>query len=315
MMVESTAADKASTLQTDLLMYLAGGGVMLYTGWAVSIAGFALPVLLVIPVLALLLPFSRTAIKQKIGFILRPGWCVAIGFVFVLSLGIMLGDAKAKAQADAQARMQQESAARITKVKAEREAEYAKNKAQIITRIEQQLANNQPREALGTINKFMLVTKDPDLGRHQYRAELQVMRLDLRNEANLSLERRSEIYTTLIREEPANSEVYQRKLKEIEPQIAAVKKLQEDTTKRAAMEGNIQGQFSGYDGSHRKVEAAIKARLKDPSSYEHVNTKYIVDPETITVYTTYRARNSFNALTTSIAIATVDGNGNVLTIN
>lgn len=93
--------------------------------------------------------------------------------------------------------MQQDSAARVAKVRADRESEYAANKPKIIAEVEHQLANNQPREALSTINKFMTVTKDPDLGRLQQRTSIQVMRRDLEeNEAGLPPERLKTIYTT-----------------------------------------------------------------------------------------------------------------------
>lgn len=315
MMADAKTADKLSPWQTALMFYLAAASVTAYTAWAISVVGFAWPALLLLPVLALLLPFSRSALRAKIRFIPGLGLSLGIAVVYVLALGVMMGEVKAKLRQATELRAQQDSIARVAKAKAEREAEYAKNKANVIAQVEQHLANNQPREALATINKFMTVTKDPDLGRLQPRAEVQVMKLDLQSENTLSLERREQIYTTLMREDFANKVTYERKLKDLEPQLAALRKAREDEAKKAAMSGRIDGQFSKFDGSHRNVEAALKARLKDPGSYEHVGTKYIVNPDSITVFTTYRARNSFNAVVTSTAVANVDADGKVLSLN
>ena len=148
------------------------------------------------------------------------------------------------------------------------------------------------------------------------RASVGVMRMDLeQREAGLPPERLKAIYSTLMQEDPGSKERYQAKLKAVEVKLDAQRKIQEANAQRAAMEAKLKSQFSRYDGSHRKVEAAIKSRLKDPSSYEHVETRYVVNTNSITIYTTYRARNSFNALIPGYAMATVDAEGNVISIN
>lgn len=63
-------------------------------------------------------------------------------------------------------------------------------------------------------------------------------------------------------------------------------------------QNKIESQFSAWDGSHRNLERIIKANLKDPDSYEHINTKYweLTDKDWkkyIVVNTSYRAKNSF----------------------
>ena len=56
---------------------------------------------------------------------------------------------------------------------------------------------------------------------------------------------------------------------------------QAEAAQRAAMtpadlrRQRLQAQFSGWDGSHRAVEQAIKARMNNPKSYEHVGTTYV----------------------------------------
>lgn len=298
---------------TKYWLYVISVGLVVYCIYVTTETKvYALPILILIAALALLLPPSRKRLKINLG--LKPSIALAVALLFGIALSA--GVQKENREEAARLKMQQDSAARIAKQNSDRTAEYAENKTKIIAEVEQQLANNQPREALATISKFMTVTKDPDLGRLQHRASVRVMRLDLeQNEAGLPPERLKAIYTTLIQEDPGSKERYQAKLKAIEDKLEVQRKIQEANAQRAAMAAKIKGQFSGYDGSHRKVEAAIKNRLKDPSSYEHVETRYIVNTNSITVYTTYRARNSFNALIPGYATATVDADGNVLSLN
>ena len=297
---------------TDLGLYLLAVGVVAYAFFAIYLTRAVLPSLLAIPGVAFLLPASRA----KLG--INPGLAgsTLVTLALLVTIGGLAGTAEDDRENAAQLKREQESAARIATLRAERAAEFSQNKLKILVEIERQLADNQFREAATTINKFMLVTKDPDVGRLQYRADLQVMRLDLKeNEAGLSLERRSAIYTAMMAEEPAKREEYQAKLKVVEATLEAQRQEQQKAAMRASMQAGLAGQFSSFDGSHRNVEKVLKAGLKDPSSYQHVSTSYVVNETTITVYTTYRAKNSFNALITGLVTATVDANGNVLSLN
>jgi hypothetical protein len=309
-MAETTKEAPPSVKVTGL--YVLCGLLAAYTYYAMKEAEvYVLPALILIAGLALILPPSRKLLKIDLGLKLS----AALAFAFLVAIALTAGSQKASRQEAAQLKMQQDSAARIAKLKADREAEYASNKAKIIAEVEQQLASNQPREALATISKFMTVTKDPDLGRLQPRAELQVMKLDLLKEDSLTWERRAQIYRYLIQEEPGSIALYKDKLADVESKLAAKQKAEQDQARQAQLKELVKKQFSGFDGSHRGTEAAIKARLKDPGSYEHVETRYVAHPDSLTVYTTYRARNSFNAIITGTAVATVDAQGNVLSID
>ena len=141
------------------------------------------------------------------------------------------------------------------------------------------------------------------------------MKLELNNEAALPLVRREQIYKTLISEEPGGLAQYQGKLKEVTAALEAERKAKAEAAEQAALEASIKSQFSGWDGSHRNVESELKSRMKNPKSYEHVETRYSVGKGVITVVTTYRGTNSFGAVVTNQAIATVDMAGNVLTLS
>lgn len=307
------ADTKTTPNRTTFWLYVMSAGLVAYCYYAMTETKvYVVPALILIVALAVLLPPSRKRLKISLSLKLS----IVLAVALFLGIALSAGAQKAKREEAAQLKMQQNSAARIAKQKSDRAAEYAANKTKIIAEVEYQLANSQPREAFATISKFMTVTKDPDLGRLQHRASVQVMRLDLEeNEAGLPPERLKAIYSTLVQEEPGSRERYQAKLKAVEDKLEVQRKIQEASAQRAVMEAKLKGQFSGYDGSHRKVEDAIKARLKDPSSYEHVETRYTVNTNSITVYTTYRARNSFNALVPGNATATVDADGNVLSLN
>lgn len=308
-MTETTKASETAAAPkiASFIQYVLVGGLAVYAWYAYEQTGAAIPAVLLLPATLLLLPVGQ----RRIGLSLGSRTSVALALAFLVGIAGWAGWIKQDRQEKAQVLRESESATRVAKLKKEREAEYAANKLGIISEVERQLANNQPREAAATIAKFMSVTKDPDLGRLQHRAEVQVMRLDMQNEANLPLERRRQIYATLAQEEFSNKPMYEAKLKDVEAELEKRRVQQERETKRRALQENVKSQF-GLNGAHRGVEAAIKARLKDPSSYEHVSTRYIVESDTLTVYTTYRARNSFNAVVTEMKMVVVDANGNVM---
>lgn len=78
---------------------------------------------------------------------------------------------------------------------------------------------------------------------------------------------------------------------------------------KADRQALINKQFSAWDGSHRQLERYIKKNLKNPDSYEHVETRYFDQGDHIIIKTKYRATNSFNALIleTASARASIDG--------
>lgn len=305
---------KKKSLVWDVVLYGASLLVVVQTIRGVVEVKVWMPILFLIPMLLLLLPVLRNKIQEKVKFLPGPGWSLGIVFILMVFQAVSFGEGAEAARLAKEAQRSKDFQAKMAQQKKDREAEYQRDKSKILAEVEQQLASNQSREALATISKYMTATSDPDLGRLRGRAEVQVMKLDLQNEATLSPERRVQIYKTLMSEEPGNRALYQRKLKEVEDVLAAAAKAKEAAAKRAALEANVKSQFSGYDGSHRNVEAAIKAAMRNPKSYEHVETRYLVNPDTITVFTTYRGTNAFNAIVTNTVVATVDANGNVLSM-
>lgn len=74
----------------------------------------------------------------------------------------------------------------------------------------------------------------------------------------------------------------------------------------------VEALFSAYDGSQPGVERAIKKRMNDPDSYEHVATRFADNGSFVTVYTQFRGKNAFNAKIMTVATAKIDLSGNVL---
>ena len=83
----------------------------------------------------------------------------------------------------------------------------------------------------------------------------------------------------------------------------------------SAREQRINRGFSIWNGSHRALTGQNKANLKDPSSFEHVETRYTDHgDDTLTVTTHYRAKNSFGALVVGHVTAKVHIDGHVIEI-
>ena len=76
-------------------------------------------------------------------------------------------------------------------------------------------------------------------------------------------------------------------------------------TKEKSRSEQIDSFFSGYDGSHSELETKIKSVMNDPDSYEHVETRYRDDKETIYVVTKFRGKNGFGGTITQSAQATI----------
>ncbi len=74
----------------------------------------------------------------------------------------------------------------------------------------------------------------------------------------------------------------------------------------------IESQFSAWDGSHRDFVKRTKAVMNDPSSFEHVSTRYVNKENHIMVVMTYRGKNAFGAtiLDEVIGFYTLDGTYN-----
>ncbi|MDO9289973.1 MAG: hypothetical protein Q7U09_00215 [Hydrogenophaga sp.] len=290
-----------------LAVFISISGVLSTGGW--------LPLLILVPMLGLLLPPLRNKVDPRERYLPGPKWSLGVAFVLLMFQAGLFGDHASGVEAEKEAKLQQVAAERAVTVKRGLSEEFARDKVQILGQVESLLASNRPKEAAALANKYFALSKDPDLARLKSRIDMAVMKLELDNEAAVPLARRAQIYKTLMQEEPGSFARYQGKLKEVTAALEAERQAAARAAEQAALEASIKSQFSPWDGSHRNVEAALKARMKNPKSYEHVETGYTVGGGSITVVTTYRGTNGFGAVVTNQAIATVDMAGNVLTLS
>ena len=95
---------------------------------------------------------------------------------------------------------------------------------------------------------------------------------------------------------------------------AAAEKIQATIAVSKARRDLIATQFSPWDHSHRGLTAFIKASMNDPSSYDHVSTRFVDMGTHLVVTTTFRGKNGFGALVKNSVTAIVALNGNVVSV-
>jgi hypothetical protein len=122
-------------------------------------------------------------------------------------------------------------------------------------------------------------------------------------------------YTSLSQLEPANKS-YQQNLdrfnKAEAARLAKVAADQRATAEREERRKKIESQFSSWDGSHRNFERLIKQAMNDPSSYDHVDTRYVDKGKFIRVYCTFRGKNAFGGIVKNTKVADFDIDGNFI---
>ena len=64
--------------------------------------------------------------------------------------------------------------------------------------------------------------------------------------------------------------------------------------------------FSSWDGSNRELVSYVKQNMKDPDSFEHVETRFRDNGSSYDIIMKYRGKNSFNATTTEQVTAHFD---------
>lgn len=108
----------------------------------------------------------------------------------------------------------------------------------------------------------------------------------------------------------------QREKERLEAELAEAE--QKRITKEAETESMRQDlvrlAFSPFDGSHRKLVEFVKSTMNDPKSFEHVETKYVDQGQTLLVTMTFRGSNSFGGIIKDQIIAIVDLEGKVLQV-
>ncbi|UCU92007.1 hypothetical protein [Hydrogenophaga taeniospiralis] len=109
-------------------IYISVMGVFTTGGW--------LPLLLLIPLMALLLPPLRDRLDPRARYLPGAPWTLGTALVLVFFQASLFGSHATETAAQTEAKQQQESNARIEKVRADRAAEYNRDKLQILAKVE-----------------------------------------------------------------------------------------------------------------------------------------------------------------------------------
>lgn len=301
------------------LGWIAGAFFLALTTSTVLAGGGASVVLIGLLLIALVLPPARKLLHDRTGLSVR-GAPLVVAIVALISFQVSLAGSGASERAEREEEAKRKaSIERVAKVRAETLAYFEQNKAAVLLDVQNKVQAGQLTEATSTVSKYAAVSKDPDLARLKRVIEAEDARAQLKaGEEAIPLEKRAALYKTLAEYEPSNAQ-YAAKAKEtatkLEKVLAAEREAKAAAERIAQRKKSIESQFSGWDGAHRNVERQIKRTMKNPDSYEHVETRYRDMGNKLIVTTTIRGTNSFNAVVPNTFIAEVDDNGNVLTLN
>lgn len=190
-------------------------------------------------------------------------------------------------------------------------SEFNSNKENIFSQINQLITEEKYDEAISLASKYQ-VTEDQALLKLKDQAQAELTKVntqkqitDLSNELNTTpeseLQKRFDLYSKLLELVPDNTE-YKTKYAELKPIV-----------ERQQM---ISSQFTDENGVHRKLEKFIKFKLKDVSTYKHLETKYVEnDDDTLIITITFKGKkDGSNKITKNTVKAIVDLNGNPIRI-
>jgi hypothetical protein len=75
----------------------------------------------------------------------------------------------------------------------------------------------------------------------------------------------------------------------------------------------VRHRFAG--GRHTNTVAIVKKAMHNPSSFEHVSTRYVIgDDMSLIIFMTYRGTNAFGAIVTNEVKAAFDSRDNLIYI-
>lgn len=198
-------------------------------------------------------------------------------------------------------------------------AELRTNSAALLASAQRLIDQGDPTSALASLAKFESL-RDPDVTRlreaatRRIAADTRIKKLMDELTRKPPLEQSMAIYTEMAALEPTNA-IWPALIQEARPSLLALHAHNAQLKQTADRQKSVRLLFSAWDGSVRVVDEGIKARLKDPDSYKHVQTSYKDSGlGNVTVFTQYRARNSFNAVMPGTATAQVSPDGALVSI-
>ena len=228
----------------------------------------------------------------------------------LLSVAVSLVADEAEAQATRQEKADRLAIReRIAKAREQADTDFRQNKRAILASAQAKSEAGQHASARAEIARFSYST-DPDFVRLWTAVSLAALHGELAQSP--AEDRQAAIYAEIARLDPSDIGAAA-KATLLKGTIEDARKLRASIDQRKAQ---IESQLSKWDGSHPAAVEAVKGRMKNPRSFEHVETRYL-DPGsgTFSVYMTYRGTNSFNAVVTNTAVVLVSMSGQVVSIN
>ncbi|TXT39201.1 MAG: hypothetical protein FD135_2351 [Comamonadaceae bacterium] len=252
--------------------------------------------------------------KQKVIYIsVAALTALAIGGNFMHNIETQKAEETARAEQLAKAKAEQDKRDALI-------AEFQSNRSSLISESQKLIGDGDPAAAQKMLAKFASLN-DPtvthllklSVDKLQVPQTIKKLTDELANKPDKL--RAMAIYKELDHLEPSNP-LWKAMIDENRAVFDHLNSQRVAADKVAARKAAVKRLFSPWDGSVHVVEQGIKARLKDPDSYKHVETRAsdsgVGD---VTVVTQYRAKNSFNAVITSVATAVVSPDGELVSLS
>lgn len=80
----------------------------------------------------------------------------------------------------------------------------------------------------------------------------------------------------------------------------------DSTPKQLTRQEKIESQFTSLHGVHKNLREYVQARLSDPSSFKHIETRYVDNGTTLGLIMKYRALNDYGMSVLGTVTATAD---------
>ena len=115
---------------------------------------------------------------------------------------------------------------------------------------------------------------------------------------------------------PYRTKLTNKRKGEVAAAKAKVAKAQATARTQQELAEKFKLQFSAWNGSHNKTVRYVKARMHNPKSFKHVETKYMdyAEKNYRIILMQYRGTNLFNAVVTNSISVKVDLDGNVIEV-
>lgn len=262
-------------------------------------------------------PLSRSFLVDKTRIKLKGP--ILLLTCFVLFVGMMLLAANSGNEQERRRVANEQRIAREREEQAKQAliADFKAGKVTILAAAKEKADARKYDEALSSLQKYSGLLNDPDLDAVRMSILVAKDKAAISQAGEMTLHQRFLLYQRLSGYEPGNAE-YRAKMLDLQAKFQAEQAREEQRKMllqaQAEREGKFLAQFSKWDGSNHYVERAVKAAMKNPDSYQHVETRYKIEGETMRVYSTYRGTNSFNAIVPGRVVAVVDPEGRILSM-